>query len=121
MFNATGVCSNPAGEIYDPYTSKPDARNNASGRAPIPFDNLATYVIPGNPNIPFGLGNLPLTPGNLIDPVGAKLLNAFPSPNGTLEPPPTTPITTGWARVRARSAGNPSTSDWTSTSATKIR
>ncbi len=80
-FDPAGVCSNPAGQIYDPYTSKPDAENNATGRAPIPFDNLATYVSPGNPNIPFGLGNLPSTPGNLIDPVGAKLINAFPLPN----------------------------------------
>ena len=80
-FNTTGVCSNPAGQIYDPYTSKPDAQNNATGRAPIPFDNLATYVSPGNSNVPFGLGNLPPTPGNLIDPVGAKLIRAFPLPN----------------------------------------
>ena len=80
-FNSAGVCSNPAGQIYDPYTGKPDAQNNATGRAPIPFDNLATYVSPGNPNIPFGLGNLPPTPGNLIDPVGAKLIQAFPLPN----------------------------------------
>ncbi len=80
-FNSTGVCSNPAGQIYDPYTGKPDAQNNATGRAPIPFDNLATYVSPGNASIPFGLGNLPARPGNLIDPVGAKLLQAFPLPN----------------------------------------
>ncbi len=80
-FNTAGVCSNPAGQIYDPYTGKPDAQNNAIGRAPIPFDNMATYVSPGNPNIPFGLGNLPPTPGNLIDPVGARLLQAFPLPN----------------------------------------
>jgi hypothetical protein len=80
-FNSGGVCSNPAGQIYDPYTGKPDAENNATGRAPIPFDNLATYISPGNSNIPFGLGNLPATPGNLIDPVGAKLLQAFPLPN----------------------------------------
>ena len=80
-FNSAGICSNPAGQIYDPYTSKPDAENNATGRAPIPFDNLATYISPGNPNIPFGLGNLPATPGNLIDPVGDKLINAFPFPN----------------------------------------
>jgi hypothetical protein len=80
-FNSGGVCSNPAGQIYDPYTGKPDAENTATGRAPIPFDNLATYISPGNPNIPFGLGNLPDTPGNLIDPVGAKLIQAFPLPN----------------------------------------
>lgn len=80
-FNSAGICSNPAGQIYDPYTSNPDAENNATGRAPIPFDNLATYASPGNPNIAFGLGNLPSTPGNLIDPVGAKLIQAFPLPN----------------------------------------
>lgn len=80
-FNSAGICSNPAGQIYDPYTSQPNAQNNASNRAPIPFNNLATYISPGNPAIPFGLGNLPPVPGNLIDPVGAKFINAFPMPN----------------------------------------
>ncbi|MGP0076662.1 MAG: carboxypeptidase regulatory-like domain-containing protein [Bryobacteraceae bacterium] len=80
-FSSDGVCSNPAGQIYDPYTSQPNAQNQPTGRAPIPFDDLATYISPGNPNIPFGLGNLPPTPGNLIDPVGAKLIQAFPLPN----------------------------------------
>jgi hypothetical protein len=80
-FNAAGVCSNPAGQIYDPYTGKPDAQNNATGRAPVAFNNLATYISPGNPNIPFGLGNLRAQAGNLIDPVGAKLIQAFPLPN----------------------------------------
>ncbi len=80
-FSGSGVCSNPAGQIYDPYTGKPDAQNNATGRAPVPFNNLATYVSPGNSSIPFGLGNLAAAAGNLIDPVGAKLLQAFPLPN----------------------------------------
>ncbi len=80
-FNAGGACSNPAGQIYDPYTSKPDPQNNATGRMPIAFNNLATYTSPGNPNIPFGLGNLPPRAGNLIDPVGARLIQAFPLPN----------------------------------------
>ncbi|HEX5226599.1 MAG TPA: carboxypeptidase regulatory-like domain-containing protein, partial [Bryobacteraceae bacterium] len=80
-FNGAGVCSNPAGQIYDPYTSQPNAQNQASNRAPIPFNNLATYLSPGNAAIPFGIGNLPQTPGNLIDPVGAKLLQALPLPN----------------------------------------
>ena len=31
-FSGAGVCSNPAGQIYDPYTGKPDAENNASSR-----------------------------------------------------------------------------------------
>ena len=80
-FNAAGVCSNPAGQIYDPYTSKPDAQNNASGRAAVPFNNLGTYMSPGNASIPFGLGSLPARAGNLIDPVGAKFIQAFPLPN----------------------------------------
>jgi hypothetical protein len=80
-FSSSGVCSNPAGQIYDPYTGSPSGQNNATGRAPVPFNNLAAYVSPGNPGIPFGLGNLPPTPGNLIDPVGAKLIQSFPLPN----------------------------------------
>lgn len=80
-FGAGGMCSNPAGQIYDPYTGKPDAQNNASGRAPVPFNNLAAYISPGNPSIPFGLGSLPARAGNLIDPVGAKLIQGFPVPN----------------------------------------
>ncbi|HTA46633.1 MAG TPA: carboxypeptidase regulatory-like domain-containing protein, partial [Bryobacteraceae bacterium] len=62
-FSVSGICSNPAGQIFDPYTSQPNAQNNASGRAPVPFDNLATYISPGNSAIPFGLGTLPQTPG----------------------------------------------------------
>ena len=80
-FDSAGVCSNPAGQIYDPYTGQPNSQNQDVNRVPIPFNNLATYVSPGNPNIPFGLGDLPGRPGNLIDPVGAKLIQAFPLPN----------------------------------------
>lgn len=80
-FSPEGICSNPAGQIYDPYTGQPNAQEQAINRAPIPFNNLATYISPGNPNIPFGLGDLPDRPGNLIDPVGAKLIQAFPLPN----------------------------------------
>ncbi len=80
-FNSSGICSNPVGQIYDPYTGRPDAQNNATGRVPIPFNNLATYISPGNPAIPFGLGSLQASSGNLIDPVGAKLIQAFPLPN----------------------------------------
>lgn len=80
-FNSSGVCSNPTGQIYDPYTSVPNSQNVAVGRAPIPFNSLATYMSPGNSAIPFGLGSLPSQPGNLIDPVGAKLIQAFPFPN----------------------------------------
>ena len=78
-FNAAGLCSNPAGQIYDPFTGHLNsAGNGATGRSPIPFNNLATYQSPGNPLSPRQLAPVP---GNLIDPVGAKLINYFPLPN----------------------------------------
>ena len=106
-FDAAGICSNPAGQIYDPYTSQPNAQNNASGRAPIPFDNLATYISPGNAAIPFGLGDLPRVPGNLIDPAGAKFINAFPLPNLNVGSPAYNPygnwVATGSSPLRQQS------------------
>src|SRR5207302_10490203 len=44
----------------------------------VPFNNLATYISPGNP------GNgavLPQVAGNLIDPLAANLLRLFPKAN----------------------------------------
>ena len=106
-FDASGICSNPAGQIYDPYTGKPDAQNNATSRAPIPFNNLATYISPGNSSIPFGLGNLPSAPGNLIDPVGAKLIKAFPLSNLNVGSPAYDPyhnwVTTGTSPLTQQS------------------
>jgi hypothetical protein len=93
-FDSGGICSNPAGQIYDPYTGTVDDPANPSfmqNRTPIPFDNLATYASPGvtDPsltgsyqNTPFNVQN-PGVPGNLIDPVAAKLMTFFPKPNFT--------------------------------------
>jgi hypothetical protein len=47
----------------------------------IPFDNLATYVSPGNPNLAGTPYALPIRPGNLIDPVALKMMQYFPLPN----------------------------------------
>lgn len=78
-FNAAGVCSSAAGQLYDPFTGLLNASaNGATGRAPIPFDNLALYRSPGNPLSPRQLAPLP---GNLIDPVAAKLIQGYPLPN----------------------------------------
>jgi hypothetical protein len=80
-FNAAGQCLNPAnpnpavpgiGQLFDPYST-----NRGTF---IPFNNLATYTSPGNPSLngtPFQLGS---GPGNLIDPVAAKLFALFPKP-----------------------------------------
>jgi len=78
-FNAAGTCSAAAGQLYDPFTGALNASGNgATGRAAIPFDNLATYQSPGNPLSP---RRLAAAPGNLIDPVSAKLIQAYPLPN----------------------------------------
>jgi hypothetical protein len=74
-FDATGFCQNPgnpgAGQLFDPY----------SHSTFIPFNNLATYVSPGNPNLA-GTPFQPAAgaPGNLIDPVAAKLFALYPKP-----------------------------------------
>jgi carboxypeptidase family protein/TonB-dependent receptor-like protein len=74
-FDNTGFCQNPSnpgvGQLFDPY-----APANF-----IPFNNMATYMSPGNPN----LNGTPFQPaagvaGNLIDPVAAKLFLLFPKP-----------------------------------------
>jgi Carboxypeptidase regulatory-like domain/TonB dependent receptor len=88
-FNGSGVCSDPSGQLWDPYTGVfdnagcPNTCDDPFGAgskrgAFIPFNNLATYMSPGNP------GNgavLPAVPGNLIDPLAANLLTLFPEPN----------------------------------------
>lgn len=88
-FDNTGLCSNPAGQLWDPFTgvfnSNPDPANGAGPGAVrstfIPFDNLATYQSPGNPNLNGTPFQLPAQPGNLIDPAAANLFLLFPKPN----------------------------------------
>jgi len=88
-FDNTGLCSNPAGQLWDPFTgvfnSNPDPANSAPAGAVraniIPFDNLATYQSPGNPNLNGTPFQLAPQPGNLIDPAAAKLFLLFPTPN----------------------------------------
>ena len=81
-FDATGLCSVPQGQIWDPYTNVFNPTlNGGVASAFIPFNNMATYTSPGNPKLagtPFQPSN---TPGNLIDPVAQKLMNLFPMPN----------------------------------------
>jgi len=86
-FNSAGMCSNPAGQIWDPFSAAMDANGNAilnsAGNAVrqnyIPFDNIATYISPGNQYSP--QGHLPHAPGNLLDPVAMKLAAYYPQPN----------------------------------------
>ena len=92
IFDAQGNCSVQAGQLWDPYSGSYDpAVGGARRLAPIPYNNLATYtstvdanhpgnqVLAGNPDgAPY---RLPSGPGNLMDPVAAKLMQYFPEPN----------------------------------------
>jgi hypothetical protein len=81
-FNSSGVCSAAAGQLWDPYSGVYDANVGGAVRSSvIPFNNLATYASPGNPNLigtPFQLSG---QAGDLIDPVAAKMISYFPMPN----------------------------------------
>jgi len=79
-FDAAGMCSNPNGQIWDPFTATMDWNAGFGVRQNfIPFNNLKTYMSPGNPASP--QGNLAAVPGNLLDPVAAKLAAYYPAPN----------------------------------------
>jgi hypothetical protein len=81
-FNSSGICSNPKGQLWDPYSGIYEA--SAGGRmlqTPIPYNNIAAFQSAGNAN----LVGTPYQPaavaGNLIDPVAAKMASYFPAPN----------------------------------------
>jgi hypothetical protein len=79
-FDTNGLCSVAGGQIWDPYSGVPGAGGPVRSKF-IPFNNLATYISPGNPNLPSNLQPAPGVAGNLIDPVAQKMMNLFPEPN----------------------------------------
>jgi len=81
-FAANGQCSAPAGQIWDPMSSTFSSSLNGAVRSLyVPFNNLATYQSPGNPNLVGTPYQLAARPGNLIDPVALKMMQYFPLPN----------------------------------------
>ena len=100
-FDAFGRCSEPAGQIWDPYTGVFNANpplpdgSDPSNTPPdpgavrknfIPFNDLSTYVSPGNPNLNgTQFQPTPGVAGNLIDPVAANMLLLFPHPTRQAE------------------------------------
>jgi hypothetical protein len=84
-FDSAGLCSVIAGQLYDPYSGTFQSPANGPAGAYrstyIPFDNLAAYTSPGNPNLNGTPYQLSIHPGNLIDPVAQKMMNLFPMPN----------------------------------------
>jgi hypothetical protein len=81
-FNSNGQCSAAAGQLWDPYSGVYSAASGGALRSSfIPFNNLATYTSPGNPNLNGTAFQLAPTAGNLIDPVASKLMQYMPLPN----------------------------------------
>jgi Carboxypeptidase regulatory-like domain/TonB dependent receptor/TonB-dependent Receptor Plug Domain len=81
-FDSSGLCSVAAGQIWDPYSGMFDSTAGGIVRTTfIPFNNIATYVSPGNPTLPANLQPAPGVHGNLIDPVAQKMMDLFPQPN----------------------------------------
>jgi hypothetical protein len=81
-FDATGLCSAPGGQLWDPYTGVYSADAGGPVRSGfIPFNNIATYTSPGSPVLNGTPYQLPAGPGNLIDPVALKLMQYYPLPN----------------------------------------
>jgi len=85
-FDSTGMCTMNGqpfypGQIWDPYSGVYNSVDGGPVRsAIIPYNNLATYSSPGNPNLNGTPYQLPGGPGNLIDPVAQKVMNLFPMP-----------------------------------------
>jgi hypothetical protein len=79
-FDANGQCTDPNGQLWDPYTGTPKNGGGALRSAIIPFNNLAAYQSPGNPNLNGTPFQLAPGPGNLIDPVARNLIAFFPMP-----------------------------------------
>lgn len=83
-FDNTGLCSVQAGQIWDPYSGTYDSSVGGAVRSTfIPYNNVGTYISPGNPNLPANLEPTPSLPGNLIDPVALKMFSYFPKANIT--------------------------------------
>lgn len=81
-FDSTGMCSNPQGQIWDPYSGTYNAGLGGAVRSTfIPFNNMATYASPGSPALNGTPYQLSGAPGDLIDPVAQKIMNLFPMPN----------------------------------------
>ena len=81
-FDSSGYCTDPEGQLWDPYSGSYSADEGGPIQTlRIPYNNLATYISPGNPNLQGTSMALPHKPGNLIDPVAQKLMNYYPLPN----------------------------------------
>lgn len=87
-FDNNGLCSNPAGQIWDPYSGVYNPSESGADRSAfIPFNKIANYASPGcDPSVLLQGTCPPNEPaagvlGNLIDPVAQTMFSYFPEPN----------------------------------------
>jgi hypothetical protein len=106
-FDSAGRCSAANGQLWDPMSSTYSSSAGGAVRsAYIPFNNLATYMSPGNANLNGTPYVLPARPGNLIDPVAYKMMQYFPLPNVAVGTPSYNPLN-NWIGVNgSRSTDN---------------
>lgn len=89
-FDSTGMCSVPAGQLWDPYTGTFVANDQGSGAvrsAFIPYNNIGAYTSPGNPKLNGTTYQLGGGAGNLIDPIAQQMMNLFPMPTANMVSP----------------------------------
>ncbi|HVN79695.1 MAG TPA: carboxypeptidase-like regulatory domain-containing protein, partial [Terriglobia bacterium] len=80
-FDSSGKCLGD-GQLWDPYSGVYDSDLSGDVRSRfIPYNNLATYVSPGNPKLAGTSLQPPAKPGNLIDPAAYNIMQYFPLPN----------------------------------------
>jgi len=80
-FNANGRCMGE-GQLWDPYSGVFDENAGGAVRSTyIPFNRMDLYQSPGNSKLNGTIFQPPARPGNLVDPVAAKMMQSFPLPN----------------------------------------
>lgn len=79
-FDAQGMCSNPAGQLWDPYSGFLTQQGYVARNTIIPFNRMNLYQSPGA-NLAGTGYSLPAVQGNVINPVAQKLMQFFPPPN----------------------------------------
>ncbi len=84
-FNAQGLCSDPNGQLWDPYSGVYSSQYEGPVRgAFIPFNNLTAYQSPGSPLLAGTAFQPAATPGNLINPQAQKIMGYYGMPNYNL-------------------------------------
>jgi hypothetical protein len=106
-FNSSGQCSAAQGQLWDPYSAIYNAKTGVKNlTAIIPNNNMAAYTSPGAALLAGTPFQPAATPGNLIDPVAAKMITYYPMPNLNVGTSAYNPYN-NWAGA----GSNPSSSD----------